>query len=77
MGAEGRFWGEAGPAVSTVTVCWPSCIPLPHSGPHYSPQTQHKKRKKKGFRHRLLLQEELKLFLLICKALAIPKLEKV
>lgn len=63
-----------GPAVWTVTVCWPSGIPpfhtfsfplLPSHGTH-----------RKSFRHRLLLQEELKLVLLICKALAIPKLKK-
>lgn len=75
MGPKGWLWDEAGPSSGTVTVCCPSGIPPFHTSrfpllPSHTTQ-------KKSFRHRLLLQEELKLALLICKALVIPKeLEK-
>lgn len=63
------------PAVCTVTVCPPSGIP-PFRTFRF-PLLSSDMTQKKSFRHRLLLQEELKLLLLICKALAIQQLEKV
>lgn len=73
MGPKGWFWDEARPS-SVYSHCLLAFrhSPLPHI---QVPITLLTHDTKKTFRHRLLLQEELKL-VLICKALAIPKLEK-
>lgn len=65
-------WGTAPWYVQSLSTCLPVFPPCTHSGSHYSPHPWQKK-----LRHRLLLQWELKLHFLICKALAVQNVEKV
>lgn len=63
-----------GSVVCTVTVYMPSGVPPLHT---FRFPLLSSSMTKNPFRHRLLLQCELKLHFLICKALAVPNMKKV